>query len=532
MGNFYAVAAVVTTFKLLLMQSYKSTDFDVHRNWLAIMHSLPIREWYFEATSQWTLDYPPLFAWFEWFLSQLAVFVDPEMLKVENTDFANESTVIFQRLTVIVTDFVYIYAVKELYDFYKSFRKKTEEENEDIFYSPALVQSVVLLTNFGLLIVDHIHFQYNGFLYGILLLSIVRLYQGHHLSAAFWFAVLINLKHIYLYIAPAYFVYLLRSYVFQHKEDGSVKWTSFSLLRFLGLGLVVVSVFLVSFGPFILLGQVPQVLSRLFPFKRGLCHAYWAPNFWALYNMADKGLLVTASRLGITDAGHNHSASMTGGLVQEFDHIILPSISPVVTILLSLLAMLPCLAVLWLRPSGPQSFVRALILCAFSSFMFGWHVHEKAILMVIIPMSLLIVEKKNDAKLYIFLSTIGHYSLFPLFFTQFETPIKILLLCLTSVYTLNSLTHIYRDDSASWLPLLSRTECLYLLGILPLELYNSVIHHVLHVNTRLPFLPLMFTSVYCALGIFYSWLQFYQMFVQGTFKYCNHIQQKEQHKVN
>ena len=44
---------------------------------------------------------------------------------------------------------------------------------------------------------------------GPLLSRSVNVYAG-----GFWFAVLLNLKHIYMYVAPAYFVYLLRSYCF------------------------------------------------------------------------------------------------------------------------------------------------------------------------------------------------------------------------------------------------------------------------------------------------------------------------------
>ena len=55
------------------------------------------------------------------------------------------------------------------------------------------------------------------------------------------------------------------------------------------------------------------------------------------------------------------------------------------------------------------------------------------------------------------------------------------------------------------LPPLARscTECFYLWGFIPLEAFVSFGHPIL-LAPRLPFLPLLLTSVYCSVGVHYS----------------------------
>ncbi|XP_034406708.1 probable dolichyl pyrophosphate Glc1Man9GlcNAc2 alpha-1,3-glucosyltransferase isoform X1 [Cyclopterus lumpus] len=507
---FPALALGVSLLKCLFINAYHSTDFEVHRNWLAITHSLPVSRWYHENSSAWTLDYPPLFAWLELGLARAAQHFDSNMLRVENLNYVSQNTLLFQRLSVVFTDLLFIYAARECC------RCVQEPKGpRDVLSRPSFVLAVLLLWNFGLLIVDHIHFQYNGFMFGFLLLSVAKHLQHKHLQGALLFSVLLNLKHIYLYVAPAYGVYLLRSYCFtQDHSGGSVSWRSFRPLRLLALGSIVASVCALSFGPFIAMGQLPQVLSRLFPFKRGLCHAYWAPNAWALYNVLDKSLALLGVRLKLLEEAELPRASMTGGLVQEFQHSVLPSVTPSVTLVCTLLSILPALASIWRRPRGARGFLRCLLLCALGSFMFGWHVHEKAVLLAILPLSFLAVESREDAGIFLVLTTTGHYSLFPLLFTPAELPIKVFLMLMFTIYSFTALRKLHSG------PVLRPLESAYLLGLGVVALACEAAFPLSPWRHKLPFLPLLATSVYCSVGVCYSFLRLY----------ASLLRQEEKHK--
>ncbi|RPD67057.1 glycosyltransferase family 57 protein [Lentinus tigrinus ALCF2SS1-6] len=496
-----------TCLKLLLFPAYRSTDFEVHRNWLAITHSLPISKWYYDTTSEWTLDYPPFFAYFEKLLSIPAYFVDPRIVDLNNLNYGAWSVVAYQRATVVVTELVLGAAVLR-------FIRGAE--------NPAMqrIISASLFLHPGFLIVDHIHFQYNGFMFGILLWSLLMARNDRKLASGFLFAVLLNFKHIYLYLAPAYFVYLLRSYCVS---------PTYTLLpaRFLSLANAVILTFLASLGPFLLMGQLPQLLSRLFPFTRGLNHAYWAPNFWALVTAADRVLLKVVSRgqLGGLSINESGVASTSRGLVGDTVFAVLPTVKPIHTFAITVAFQTIYMGKLWTNTSY-KSFVTALTLCGFTSYMFGWHVHEKAILLVLVPLSLLAAESNAYFRTFEIASIAGIYSLFPLLFTPAETVVKIVYSALWVLFVLRPIhRQVYQFPRTVTFVVIDFLERLYLAGFPLLQIFvtlfplfarrrgaanGSVSEHSdgeESGTSPLEFLPLMVTSVYCAVGLVWAFIR-------------------------
>lgn len=261
-------------------------------------------------------------------MSQVAKFIDPKMLVVQNLGYDSWQTIYFQRATVIISEAVLIGA---LAFFIKSSPAISKRQGH--------AAALSILLSPGLLIIDHIHFQYNGAMYGILILSLVLArYQrsGLLLSGAVFMA-LLCMKHIYLYLAPAYFVYLLRAYCLGPRSIFDIR-----IFNCIKLGSTIVAIVAAAFGPFAKYGwqeQIPQIFSRLFPFSRGLCHAYWAPNVWAMYSFSDRILIYLAPYLKLP-VNADAINSVTRGRVGDTNFAVLPDIPPRLTFVLTLAAQI------------------------------------------------------------------------------------------------------------------------------------------------------------------------------------------------
>jgi alpha-1,3-glucosyltransferase len=135
--------------------------------------------------------------------------------------------------------------------------------------------------------------------------------------------------------------------------------------------------------------------------------------------------------------------------------------------------------------------------------MFGWHVHEKAILMVLIPLQVLTARSHHEAQASLFLTIFGLYSLTPLLFTSELILVKLSLFAVYVGFNIFAYKELYQHQ------ILNVVEKIYSAGILILPLYEFFIQYALKLDQKLPFMPLLLTSVYCSLGMIYFWLKFY-----------------------
>ena len=553
---------LLSALKHLLIPTYRSTDFDVHRNWLAITHHLPLSEWYFDDVdggTVHTLDYPPLFAFFESFLSNNYItktllrsgWLDARCLELlpDVDNEPSDNCIKFHRCTVILSDIVlFIGAYFASTSIGVVLRDNNRPHN-------TLLTFLLIVTNPGLIMLDHVHFQYNGMMLGILLCSIACMIRGTNhtmendtteqlgeeksetktcqshqlweLGGAATFAALLAMKHLYLTLAPLYLFYLLRHHCFivkkeisyknynnrKEKHQGEMKFC-FSWKRFVILAVVTLVCFVGPFIPFLMqsnpIGQLEQMLKRLFPFGRGLVHDYWAANVWALYLFASRVATVAFRRIPIHDDIRS--------LVQPF--IPFPEPTPGLVAIILLLGLVPTMIYAWkvgasslkrwwqLNSFIPAMFfVHGVVFSSFSAFMLGFHVHEKAIMTATIPLTLLATTSCYSARLFIRTSYLGIFALLPLLFRTEELLLKVALYVTWlsgAIFTLESVVPKAKGNET----LLTLFDYIAFFIMTCLLLFMEVIHPIVFLPSgRFEFLPLMATSVACGIGLLYCWME-------------------------
>ncbi|KAK9269100.1 hypothetical protein L1049_000869 [Liquidambar formosana] len=348
----------------------KYGDYEAQRHWMEITLNLPPKEWYRNSTNNdlnyWGLDYPPLTAYQSYVHGLLLRSFHPNSVTLF-TSRGHESYLgkLLMRWTVLSSDAMVFfpavfYFVAVYYSGHHSGRKS------DIVWHIAM-----MLLNPCLILIDHGHFQYNCISLGLTVAAIAAILSKRDLIACVLFSLALNHKQMSTYFAPAFFSHLL----------GKCLKRPNPYLEVSKLGFVVLGTFTVVWWPYLhsrdaFLG----VLSRLAPFERGIYEDYVA-NFWCTTSV-----LIKWKRL--------------------FSTQLLKLLSFGATVSLCLPSMVQQI---W-APSN-KGFLYGLLNSSFSFYLFSFQVHEKSILLPLLPASLLALE---EPFLFGWLTQFALLSMFPL----------------------------------------------------------------------------------------------------------------------
>ncbi|KAL1348226.1 hypothetical protein HN51_024198 [Arachis hypogaea] len=330
----------------------KFGDYEAQRHWMEITINLPIQEWYRNSTSNdlsyWGLDYPPLTAYQSFIHGLFLRFVHPESVSLF-TSRGHESYLgkLLMRWTVLSSDLLILFPAV-LYFVIVRYGQPSRSRKSDIGWHIAM-----LLLNPCLILIDHGHFQYNCISLGFTIGAVAGVLSGKDLVACVLYCLALNHKQMSAYFAPAFFSHLL----------GKCLRRKHPLLEVSKLGFYVLGTFAAVWWPYLYSkDSILEVLSRLAPFERGIFEDYVA-NFWCASSIIFKW-----KRLFRSESLRILSLTAT-----------------VITCLPSMIQQIK-------SPSN-RGFLYGLLNCSFAFYLFSFQVHEKSILLPLLPASLLAMEE-------------------------------------------------------------------------------------------------------------------------------------------
>ncbi|KAI8612510.1 glycosyl transferase [Chytriomyces sp. MP71] len=354
-------------------------DFEAQRHWLEITTHVDIRMWYRYDLQYWGLDYPPLTAYHSWLLGWIAHKINPDWVALD-TSRGNEADDLkmFMRYTAIMTDLVI--NMSAILAFAKP-AINLEFQNTLIFV--ALIQP-------GLILIDHGHFQYNSAMLGFTLWFLVCMARGQYALGSVFFCLALGFKQMALYYSLPIFFYLLGVCGGLARRDS----ISTGIMELLKIGATVVITFGILFAPFLTrTDDLLQVIHRIFPVGRGLYEDKVA-NFWCAISVLVKvkTLFPTKTLVRISIA-----ATLLAVLPTSID-LFLSQLKPQK-----------------LKPANPsRKLLLTLITGSLAFFLFSFQVHEKSILIPIMPATLLLLESDGVAWEGAWFITTAVFSMYPL----------------------------------------------------------------------------------------------------------------------
>lgn len=387
-------------------------DFEAQRHWMELTTQLPVSHWYFHDADWWGLDYPPLTAYHSWIMGKVGSIIDPTWFHLYTSRGLEDDTLkVFMRATVIISE--YLVYIPAAVIFVRRFSRLQGVQTWD-----ASVALVAILLQPATILIDHVHFQYNTVMLGLVLASASSIMAGRYMWSCVFFVGALGFKQMALFYAPAVFAYLL----------GICLFPKVNITRLLRIAVVTIAAFVMLLLP-ILLGtyydyirgieaiptldgrapmlpifsslgayldahawyfpfihQVTQLIHRVFPFARGLFEDKVA-NFWCAMNVLYK---------------------LRSHPIAQLQRL---------SLLATLGSILPPCLIIFLRPKK-DLFPLALAATAWGFFLFSFQVHEKSVLLPLMPMTLLLAGKEGLApwtRSWVgFANILGAWTMFPL----------------------------------------------------------------------------------------------------------------------